>query len=143
MIFCYISQVGMGRCAVRRSGFSLLEMIVSISLVAFVIITLLGLVPIGVKTLAHADQVQTAALYGNEVLEDTIYNLESYGSAAMTPVNAKVSINQVDYQVQETTQRLDPGDSTTPPLLVEIDVNVTWYGMPQGLPISSRVYLDQ
>ena len=137
--FDIFAPVGTGQ---RAAGFSLLEMVVCISLIAFIIMGIIGLIPTGLKSLTHADQVQAATLYGTEVLEDAIYDVQSNPSASLGSTTSSFSLNRTDYSVQKSVTRVD-NVSSPMPVLVEIDVGVSWNGHPQPVMLSTRVYVSQ
>ena len=117
-------------------GFTLLEIVVSLCLVALSLVLIVGIVPMNVTSLKKSEALQAATLYASEVLVQA-------ESPAFVPdaehlsLDHPVVINQVTYRV---VRQIYGVDGANPPHLYDVVVHVSWEPQPVPVELRTRVY---
>ena len=123
------------RCGDRAPGWTILEVMVSVVLVACSLTVIVGIIPMGATSLRKSENHQAAILYANEVVEDA-----ARGDFVPVPADLfqrDVTINGIQYQVAREIYAVD---AETPPHLYDVVVRVAWGGQPVPVLLRTRVY---
>jgi hypothetical protein len=110
----------------RRSGFSLLDIVMGISILSMVILFVVSLLPSSVGSLRRAEALQGATLYGTELLE------AARAAPPGTPVDTVVTLNSTSMHV--TREILPLGNR-----LVDVKVTVTYRPDAQPVLLTTRL----
>lgn len=120
----------------RPQGFTLLEIVVSLFLVAVALTLASGIIPMNVTSLKRSESLQAATMYAVEVLAEA-------ESPAFVPdadhlnMQRDVVINDVTYHVLRVIYAVDHSPI---PRLYDVVVNVSWEIQPVPVELRTRVY---
>jgi prepilin-type N-terminal cleavage/methylation domain-containing protein len=120
-------------------GFTLIEIIMALALFSMCIFLVINVIPTGVMTLKKAEDLQSASLYGQEIIEDAVRSFPK--GAAYFPVKDRefdITMNSTQFHV---TREIYNVDTCTPPKLFDIVVVVSWDRQPMPLRLGRRLFL--
>lgn len=121
---------GRGEGANHR-GFTLVDVIVSIALLAMGLLFVVSLIPMGVLSLKKAENLQTAAAYAVEVVEAS---REGFEETARLDKFETV-INDTDFEIERFVQTVPDTDGR----LHDVKVVVKWDGQPVPVVVTTRM----
>lgn len=119
-----------------RAGFTLLEVIVSVLLVAVSIVIIVGLIPTGIHAQKKSENIHLATLYANEVIEDAQRSDFALRDTDMH-VEHRFTANDTEFRVTRDIYGI-AGD--TPTHLFDVVVRVTWNPQPVPVDLRTRIY---
>lgn len=119
-----------------RSGFSLVELLVSFALVALSLICIMGVIPLGAVSMQKAADLQAASLYAAEMLEDAA-RLDYRPSTSGVERDFDVTLDRTQFHVVRGVYALDQAAQTH---FFEVVVSVSWNRQPQPVMLVTRVY---
>ena len=119
----------------RGSGFSLIEVVVSVVLVAASLIVIVGMIPMGASAQRKSENMQAATLYACEVLEDAART--EYRPHDRDRFERDVTINDTAFHVVRVIYGVDASDL---PQLYDAVVHVSWKPQPVPVELRLRVY---
>ena len=127
----------MRSAAQRPLGLSLVEVTVSLTLAALVMLFILNLIPSGVLALRKAQDVQAASAYGYGLMEDATAALLSQRSVPAS-TDVRVTLNDTEFHVTRTVLL----SASTPPCSGDVRVRVEWGRQPVPMTFFTTVYLS-
>lgn len=132
-----VELAGEGRFSSRRaSGWTLLEVVVSLVLVAASVTVIVGIIPMGVTSLKKSESLQAATLYALELIEDAARaDFESVRANRL--LKRDVTLNKFQYRVARELYFVDEEE---PSHLYDVVVNVSWDSQPAPVILRTRVY---
>lgn len=120
----------------RTAGFSLLEIVVALCIVAVSLTLIVGIIPMNVSGLKKSEAIQAATLYASEVLAQAESPAFVAEPATMF-LDRTVVINQVPFRVVRGIYGVDAPER---PRLYDVIVNVSWETQPVPVELRTRVY---
>lgn len=119
----------------RSSGFSLLEVVVSVVLVAASLVVIVGMIPMGASAQRKSENIQAATLYACEMVEDAAR--PEYRPRGSDRFERDVAINGTTFHAVRVIYGVDATDA---PHLYDVVVNVSWNPQPVPVELRLRVY---
>lgn len=113
----------------RLRGFSLVELMVALGLIAVCLMMVLGMIPAGVKSSQRASDVQAAAAWSRQLIEET-------PSPGEFPIPAALAHSTHTQQVGATVFSAVRRVAVEGPYLYRIEVTTTWDKLERPLQLS-------
>ncbi len=119
----------------RRRGLTLVEIMVAIGLIAVSLMMVLALIPAGIHSAQRAENVQSAAAWSRQLIEDAPVPEEF-------PIAPDIAEEQFEMKIGRTNYRAVRRLSTMPGehFVYRIDVETTWDEAQQPVKLSLVKY---
>jgi prepilin-type N-terminal cleavage/methylation domain-containing protein len=124
----------------HREGFTLIEMIVALGIIAVSLIMIISIIPTGVLSLKKAEDIQSASAYGMSLIEETRKSRPAYTAYPVTDLTAEKVFNNTRFLFQRDIYAID---SQNPHNFYDIVVTITWSRQPQPLRLSTRILYQE
>lgn len=121
------------RAGASRSGFSLIEILVALGLIAVSLMLILGLIPAGIQSSQRASDVQVAAGLARKLLEETTPPEDSPIPADQANQTGELLVGVTEYRWRRSVRI--SGD-----YLYRTEVEITWRDGVQPVKMSLTRY---
>lgn len=111
----------------RRTGVSLLEVVIALALLALGLMFILAIVPTGIRSIKRSEDLQAAIAYGNEVVEQCRRSIPPEGTTEF-----HVTLNGTDFKITRQIFKVDAR-------LTDIVVTAWWSDTTPARVLATRV----
>ncbi|MHC9541190.1 MAG: prepilin-type N-terminal cleavage/methylation domain-containing protein [Vulcanimicrobiota bacterium] len=126
------------QCFSKLKGFTLVEILVALGLMAMTVLFVAVAVTQNRRTLIHGRQLQAVMLYGQELVEEVEASPPSPSGLPITDIDGKTIIGSKECRV---TRAITIQDSKGTCSLERVMVTITWEGCPKPVVLTRDILL--